>query len=175
MRVRVLPLQPTADIKSHSFKIFRKYLGNSRGISVICRKDGVTVTDKELKFAEIYTACGNAVRAATEAGYSAKTAEYASNWLNPKKPKKYKPELAEYIRQLAQAEQDKRILTAGERKVQLSDIIRSKDELTADRIKAIDTLNKMTGEYTVKVDAKVEQSEKLADVMAQIGGEGLDE
>ena len=31
----------------------------------------------------------------------------------------------------------------------------------------------MTGEYTVKVDAKVEQSEKLADVFKQLGGEGL--
>lgn len=113
------------------------------------------MTDRELKFAEIYASCGNAVQAATEAGYSAKTAEYASNWLNPKKPKKYKKELAEYIRQLAQEEQDKRILTASERKVQLSDIIRSKGELTADRIKAIDTLNKMTGEYITKVEGSV--------------------
>ena len=133
------------------------------------------MTDKELKFAENYAACGNAVRAAMEAGYSAKTAEYASNWLNPNKPKKYKPELAEYIKQLAQEEQNKRILTASERKAMLSDIARNQNELTADRIKAIDTLNKMTGEYTVKVDAKVEQSEKLAAVMNQIGGEGLEE
>ena len=56
----------------------------------------------------------------------------------------------------------------------LSDIARG-GTFDADRIRAIDTLNKMTGEYTVKVDAKVEQSEKLADVMAQIGGEGLEE
>ena len=133
------------------------------------------MTNRELKFAEVYIACGNAIQSAIAAGYSEKTARFAANWLNPQKPTKFKPELAEYIRQLAQEEQDKRILTAGERKVQLSDVARSKDELTADRIKAIDTLNKMTGEYTVKVDAKVEQSEKLADVMAQIGGERLEE
>lgn len=133
------------------------------------------MTNKELKFAEEYAACGNATQAALRAGYSESTATNASRWLDHKSTKKYKKELAEYIRQLAQEEQDKRILTAGERKVQLSDIARSKDELTADRIKAIDTLNKMTGEYTVKVTAEVNTSPKLADVMAQIGGEGLDE
>ena len=133
------------------------------------------MTNRELKFAEVYIACGNAIQAAIAAGYSEKTAEYASNWLNPRKPKKYKPELADYIRQLSDEQQNERILTAGERKVELSEIARNKNELAADRIRAIDTLNKMTGEYTVKVTAEVNTSQKLADVMEQIGGEGLEE
>lgn len=57
----------------------------------------------------------------------------------------------------------------------MSDIARDDENEPNDRIKAVDTLNKMTGEYTVKVDAKVEQSEKLADVFKQLGGEGLSE
>lgn len=44
-----------------------------------------------------------------------------------------------------------------------------------DRIRAIDTDNRMEGEYTERVNLAVEPSEKLAAVMAQIGGDGLDE
>lgn len=64
---------------------------------------------------------------------------------------------------------------APHRQVLLSDIARDDENEPNDRIKAVDTLNKMTGEYTVKVDAKVEQSEKLSDVFRQLGGEGLSE
>ena len=70
---------------------------------------------------------------------------------------------------------DERIMSAKDRQVALSDIARNDGQDTSDRIRAIDTLNKMTGEYTVKVDAKVEQSEKLSDVFRQLGGEGLSE
>nr|DAV89590.1 MAG TPA: Terminase small subunit [Caudoviricetes sp.] len=66
-------------------------------------------------------------------------------------------------------------MTAKDRQVLLSDIARDDENEPNDRIKAVDTLNKMTGEYTVKVDAKVEQSEKLSDVFRQLGGEGLSE
>ena len=66
-------------------------------------------------------------------------------------------------------------MSAKDRQVALSDIARNDGQDTSDRIRAIDTLNKMTGEYTVKVDAKVERSEKLSDVFRQLGGEGLSE
>ncbi len=113
------------------------------------------MTDKEMKFAEIYIGNGNAVKAATKAGYSAKTARFAANWLNPHKPTKYKPELAEYIKQLTQEQQEARILTAGERKVILSDIAKNKQAFPADRVRAIDTLNKMTGEYITKIEGSI--------------------
>ena len=60
------------------------------------------------------------------------------------------------------------------REMDLGDVGRPGRE-PADRIRAIDTLNKMTGEYTVKVDTTVRTSRKLADVFSQIGGEGLNE
>ena len=118
------------------------------------RKDGVTVSDKELKFAEEYAACGNAVQAAVKAGYSEKTARFASNWLNPQKPTKYKPEVADYVRRLSQASQKARILTVNDRQEILSDIARSGLQ-DADRIRAIDTLNKMTGEYVTKIEGSI--------------------
>lgn len=112
------------------------------------------MNDKEIKFAEEFAACGNAVQAAIKAGYSEKTAEFASNWLNPKKPSKYKPEVADYVRQLSQTLQQKRILTVNDRQEILSDIARGGLQ-DADRIRAIDTLNKMTGEYITKIEGSV--------------------
>ena len=112
------------------------------------------MNDREIKFAEEFAACGNATQAAIRAGYSEKTAEFASNWLNPKKPSKYKPEVADYIRQLSQASQQKRILTVNDRQEILSDIARGGLQ-DADRIRAIDILNKMAGQYVTKIEGSI--------------------
>lgn len=111
------------------------------------------MTNKELKFAEEYAACGNAIQAALRAGYSESTATNASRWLDLKSTKKYKKEVAEYINQLGKEMQSKRILTVDERKEILSDI--AKNGQNADRIKAVDVLNKMSGEYITKVEGSV--------------------
>lgn len=136
-------------------------------------KGGVTVKDdlnsRQRKFAEYYAQSGNTVQSAIKAGYSEKYANADACKILEN------PRVAEYIRQLTEIEQDRRIMTAKDRQALLSDIARNSDNEASDRIRAVDTLNKMTGEYTVKVDAKVEQSEKLADVFKQIGGEGLEE
>lgn len=44
-----------------------------------------------------------------------------------------------------------------------------------DKLKAAELLGKYLGMFTERIEAKVETSDKLADVFAQIGGEGLDE
>lgn len=113
------------------------------------------MTDKEMKFAELYIQSGNAVKAAIGAGYSEKTARFASNWLNPLKPTKYKPELAEYIDRLNEQIRTENIMSATERQVMLSDIARNEERTASDRIKAIDTLNKMTGEYVAKIEGGI--------------------
>ena len=59
---------------------------------------------------------------------------------------------------LTNATQDARIITAKERQVILSDMARNGEYEAADRIRAIDTLNKMTGEYLLKVEADVDTS-----------------
>ena len=124
---------------------------------------------RQKKFAEYYVQSGNAVQSAIMAGYSEKYANALAYKLLENIG------VSEYIKEISEKFKDERIMTAKDRQVLLSDIARDDENEPSDRIKAVDTLNKMTGEYTVKVDAKVEQSEKLADVFKQLGGEGLDE
>ena len=128
------------------------------------------MTERQKKFAEYYVQSGNGAESARKAGYSQSYAEHRTDELLRN------VEIQQYIKELSEKMQDERILTAKERQVILSDMIRNKDDIEpSDRIRAIDTLNKMTGEYTLKVSASVEPSEKFADMLAQIGGEGLDE
>lgn len=124
---------------------------------------------RQRKFAEYYAQSGNAAESAVKAGYSAKYANTNVSKLLQNTT------IANYIKELSEKLKDERIMTAKDRQVLLSDIARDDENEPNDRIKAVDTLNKMTGEYTVKVDAKVEQSEKLSDVFRQLGGEGLSE
>ena len=124
---------------------------------------------RQKKFAEYYAQSGNAAESAVKAGYSAKYANTNASKLLQNTT------IANYIKELSEKLKDERIMTAKDRQVLLSDIARDDENEPNDRIKAVDTPNKMTGEYTVKVDAKVEQSEKLADVFKQLGGEGLSE
>jgi phage terminase small subunit len=46
-------------------------------------------------------------------------------------------------------------MTARERQALLSDIANDKQNELSDRIRAIDTLNKMTGEYVTKVQGNI--------------------
>ena len=124
---------------------------------------------RQRKFAEYYAQSGNTVWSAIQAGYS-------ENYANANACKLLENvRVAEYIKQLSDRLKDERIMSAKDRQVALSDNARNEWQDTSDRIRAIDTLKKMTCEYTVKVDAKVEQSEKLSDVFRQLGGEGLSE
>ncbi len=127
------------------------------------------MNERQKKFAEYYAQSGNAAESARKAGYSAKYANTNATKLLQNTT------ISEYIKELAEKAQDERIISAKDRQVLLSDIARNDELDPNDRIKAIDTLNKMTGEYIVKVNANVEQSEKLADVFKQLGGEGLEE
>lgn len=124
---------------------------------------------RQRKFAEYYAQSGNAAESTVKAGYSAKYANTNASKLLQNTT------ITNYIKELSDKLKDERIMSAKDRQVALSDIARNDGQDTSDRIRAIDTLNKMTGEYTVKVDAKVEQSEKLSDVFRQLGGEGLSE
>ena len=56
------------------------------------------------------------------------------------------------------------ILTAQERLEWLSEIIRSKEESTTDRLKASDQMNKMQGEYIEKIKADI-NVKRLEDVL----------
>lgn len=133
------------------------------------RKDGVTVTARQKKFAEYYAQCGTAAQSAIQAGYSEKYAGQNADKLLKN------TNIVEYIKQLTAKAQSDRIMTAVERQALLSDMAKDGGNAPADRIRAIDTLNKMTGEYVAKIQAEVKTSDKLSEIFAQIGGEGLDE
>lgn len=127
------------------------------------------MTERQKKFAEYYAQSGNTVQSAIKAGYSEKYANARAYEMLGNVG------VAEYIRELSEKVQNERIMTAKERQVLLSDIAKDGDNDPADRIRAVDTLNKMTGEYVAKIQAEVKTSEKLSDVFNQIGGEGLEE
>lgn len=120
---------------------------------------------RQKKFAEYYAQSGNTVQSAIKAGYSDKYANADACKILEN------PRVSEYIKELTAKAQQDRIITAVERQAILSDIAKSDEELTPDRIRAIDTLNKMTGEYLNKVEVsgtlKAEQS-KLDDLIKQM-------
>lgn len=124
---------------------------------------------RQKKFAEYYAQSGNAADSAVKAGYSRKYAAQNADKLLKN------TNISEYIKELTEKMKDERIMTAKDRQVMLSDIARSEVNEAADRIRAIDTLNKMTGEYTLKLNATVNPSEKLSDILSQIGNGGLSE
>lgn len=78
--------------------------------------------------------------------------------------------------ELLQELEDKSIMTAKERMIWLSDVVKGNikhisyggngeeyenEAYISDKLKAVDTLNKMSGEYTTKVDANVNTEIKV--------------
>lgn len=115
------------------------------------------MTERQKKFAEYYAQCGNAAQSAIQAGYSKKYANTNASKLLQNTT------ITEYIKQLTEAAQSDRIMTAVERQALLSDMAKDGENAPADRIRAIDTLNKMTGEYTQKVDVSGDMGVKIID------------
>jgi phage terminase small subunit len=124
---------------------------------------------RQRKFAELYVQSGNASESARLAGYSAK-------YINSNVQKLLQnTAITEYIKELTDKAKDERILTAKDRQVLLSDIAKNPEEETSDRIKAVDTLNKMTGEYLNKVEVNGSlqaETSKLDDLIRQMTDDG---
>ena len=102
------------------------------------------LNERQLKFAEYYSQCGNGADSARKAGYSESYATHRTDELLGN------VEIASYIKQLSETAQTARIMTALDRQELLSDIARDENNSAADRIRAVDTLNRMTGEYMQK-------------------------
>lgn len=161
------------------------------------------MTAKEKRFGDEFLLDMNYTQAAIRAGYSESTAKNACYWVNQEADAKqvkagrksqYKPELAAYINE--QLEQMHSKLTADAQEVveYLSRVLRGQSRshvlhLVGDgvqeiiekppdekeRLKAAELLGKRYGLFKEAVDLEVKVSEKLADIMAQIGGDGLEE
>ena len=119
--------------------------------------DCVRLTDKQRKFCDEYLIDLNATQAAIRAGYTEKYANTNASKLLQNTT------ITEYIKQLTEDAQTARIMTARERQAILSDIAKDAQNELSDRIRAIDTLNKMTGEYTQKVSIDGDVGVKIVD------------
>lgn len=123
---------------------------------------------RQRKFAQFYAQTGNIVQSAIQAGYSENYANARAHELLEKVGVK------ELIQELTDKIKDESILTARDRQSILSELAKDEENEPADRIRAIDTLNKMTGEYLNKVELtgslKVETS-KLSALVEQMNGE----
>ena len=71
------------------------------------------------------------------------------------------PEVAQRIKELREQLDEDTIMNAKERLRWLTSIIRSAEETTADKLKAVDVMNKMQGEYVQKVEATVTYEDNL--------------
>ena len=68
------------------------------------------------------------------------------------------PKVAQRIKELRDQSASGAVMSARERMEWLSDLIRSENETTTDKLKAVDLINKMSGEYVQKVEADVKQA-----------------
>lgn len=108
------------------------------------------MTYKQELFIQEYIKTGNATSSAIKAGYSKKTARAIGQ------ENLTKPALKKRIEELSQKIANNNIMTAKERQEYLTKLINSDDVKVSDKLKAVDILNKMTGEYTQKVEVNGE-------------------
>lgn len=124
------------------------------------------LTERQKKFAEYVHQCGNTVESCIKAGYSEKYANAQGYKLLENVGVK------KYLQELTEKSKNDRILTATQRQEILSDIARNEENYPSDRIKSIDTLNKMTGEYLQKVEVSSNtENSKLDDILMQLKGD----
>ena len=105
---------------------------------------------RQKSFCEFYVVSGNATEAATKAGYSE---YYAKNRIHTLMKS---VGISGYIEELQEKAKGNRIMTAIERREFLTKMILKEETKDTDRLKALDILNKMDGEYTQKLEVKGE-------------------
>lgn len=110
------------------------------------------MTDRQKKFAEEYVVDLDVTRA-YRAAYPKVKRDDTARKLGSRLMTN--DDVSAYIEELRESFKESRILKAEERMEILSDIAKDKYEKTQDRVKAIDTLNKMTGEYVTKIEGSI--------------------
>ena len=104
------------------------------------------MTYKQELFIQEYIKTGNATSSAIKAGYSKRTAKSIGQRLLTF------VDIKKRIEELSQKIANNNIMTARERQEYLTKLINSDDVKVSDKLKAVDLLNKMTGEYIQKVE-----------------------
>lgn len=120
---------------------------------------------RQKRFAEYYAQSGNIYQSAIAAGYSENYAKARAHELLENVG------VSEYVQKLTEKAKDERIMGVKDRQVTLSDIANNKANDPVDRIRAIDTLNKMTGQYLQKVEfngSVKSETSKLSELIKQM-------
>lgn len=124
---------------------------------------------RQEKFCTEYVRCGNATAAYKAAGYKPKSTHAAevrgSDLLR-------NVEVQERIAQLQEKLEDEKIMDAKERRQALTEIARNYTEDAQDRIRAIDTMNKMDGLYIQKTQLSGADGGPLMIGWLEGGGDG---
>ena len=100
------------------------------------------LTIKQQRFCEHYAKNGNASESLKLAGYSDKYANSNASKLLQNTA------IQNHLKTLTQPESDKRIMDATERQQLLTQIARDDEQQTKDRLKALDLLCKVQGDYS---------------------------
>lgn len=103
------------------------------------------LTARQKMFCEYFVASGNATQSAIKAGYSDNYARDRIHSLMKSVG------VSRYIEELQKKIQSSRIMSAVERQEWLTELIKNQKAKDTDKLKAIDILNKMEGEYLEKV------------------------
>ena len=104
------------------------------------------MTHRQELFIQEYIKTGNATHSAIAAGYSKRTARSIGQRLLTY------VDIKEAIDRLSKNIAINNIMTAKERQEFLTSLILNNDVKVSDKLKAVDLLNKMTGEYIQKVE-----------------------
>lgn len=152
----------------------------------------MAMTNKQKRFADEYLVDLNATQAAIRAGYKEKTAysqgqrmlknveiktyiEEQLEWLHNKKTADAQ-EVIEYLTSVLRGESEGEELVNEFQGDGISKAVNVKKKPSEkDKLRAAELLGKRFGIFTDKIENKVTVSDKLADVFAQMGGEGLEE
>lgn len=152
----------------------------------------MAMTNKQKRFADEYLVDLNATQAAIRAGYSEKTAKvtgaklltkanlraYIDEQLDRLHSEKTADaqEVIEYLTSVLRGESEGEELVNEFQGDGISKAVNVKKKPSEkDKLRAAELLGKRFGIFTERLEAKVETSDKLADIFAQIGGEGLEE
>ena len=146
------------------------------------------MTEKQKRFCDEYLIDLNATQAAIRAGYSPRTANRigAENLS--------KPDIETYISEQLERIHSENTADAQEVMEYLSSVLRGasrshvlslcgdgcqevieKPPDERERLKAAELLGKRYGIFSEKLNVDLQPSEKLSDILAQLGGEGLEE
>lgn len=120
------------------------------------------MTPKQRAFCDYYLASGNATEAAVKAGYSEKTA-YSIGAENLRKP-----EIHQFICEHSKPQEDKRVATAQEVLEFYSSVMRDKEEMTKDRLRAAENLGKRFGIDKAEVQSDEGALDKLVDALKEL-------